>query len=313
MVCGSPGRLDAVLAAALPDLSRARLAGLIRDGHVRVNGAPVVKPADKVRRGAVIDLELPPPEPSGAVPQDLPVRVVYEDADVVVVDKPAGMVVHPGAGHADGTLVNALLHQIGDLSGIGGVLRPGIVHRLDRGTSGLLVVAKHDAAHHVLADQFADRTAGRTYLALVFGGPPRDEGTIDAPIGRHRTHRVRFSSVNRDGPGKPAVTDWAVVGRGDGVTLVRCSLRTGRTHQIRVHLTDAGWPLVGDPLYRKRGTKLPDGLVGLVDPEADRPLLHAWKLRFTHPRSGEPIDLATPLPDDFVAALAAVGLVDPTR
>ncbi len=298
-----PGRLDAVLAARAPGLSRARIASLIREGRAAVDGVVVRRPSTRVAAGAVLTLEVPEPAPDRAVPQDLPLRIAYQDADVVVVDKAPGMVVHPGAGHPDGTLVNALLHHVGDLSGIGGVLRPGIVHRLDRGTSGLLVVAKHDAAHRALAAQFADRTAGRTYLALVRGEPRADRGTLDAPIGRHRVHRVRFTSVDPAGEPKRAVTHWEVLGRAAGHALVKCRLQTGRTHQIRVHLADAGHPLVGDPLYGPRRAR----------GEGDRPMLHAWKLRFAHPSTGEMVGFEAPLPADFAAALRALGIPDPTR
>lgn len=307
VLASKAGRLDSVLADAIDDLSRARIAGLIKDGQVSVEGLDSVRPSTKVDIGARIDIQVPPPEPDVAQPQDLPLEIVYQDADVVVVNKAVGMVVHPGAGHPDGTLVNALLFHVGDLSGIGGVLRPGIVHRLDRGTSGLLVAAKNDRAHQALAAQFADRTAGRTYLALVHGWPKADSGTIDRPIGRHRTQRVRFTSIDPSGEAKRAVTHYRVLGRaGQGRgkrALVECRLQTGRTHQIRVHLADEGHPLVGDALYLPRKRQ----------PAVDRPMLHAWKLRFVHPTSGEPVEFEAKLPDDFGEALRRLQIDDPTR
>lgn len=301
------GRLDAVVAALAPELSRSRVAALIKQGAVTVDGLVVGRASAKVAPGAQIEVDVPPPVPDEAVPQDLPLVVVYEDASIVVVDKPAGMVVHPSHGHADGTLVNALLHHVGDLSGIGGVQRPGIVHRLDRGTSGLLVVAKGDAAHHRLAEQFATKTAGRTYLALVHGAPTSEAGTVTSMLARHPTDRLRFAST--DGShGKRAVTHWRVLGRAGTVSLLRCELETGRTHQIRVHLSEQGWPLVGDRVYRRRGAKLPATLRDLVDPEGNRPLLHAFRLRLDHPDTGARMTFEAPLPDDLRAALQAVGL-----
>jgi 23S rRNA pseudouridine1911/1915/1917 synthase len=299
------GRLDAVLAAALPELSRSRIADLIRQGHVTVDGDLPRRAAHKVRPGTLVRVDLPPPRPAEAVPQDLPLKVVYEDPDLIVVDKAAGMVVHPSLGHPDGTLVNALLHHVGDLSGIGGVERPGIVHRLDRGTSGLLVVAKHDHAHQALAAQFAAHTAGRTYLALCLGTPPDERGTCRSQLARHPTDRLRWASAA--GKGKHAVTHWAVRGRAGSLALIECRLETGRTHQVRVHLTELGLPLVHDPVYKRRGFRLP-AAVRALDLAADRPLLHAWRLRLVHPTSGEPCCFEAKPPGDFMECLAAVGI-----
>lgn len=307
------GRLDAVLAALLPELSRSRVAHLVREGAVTVDGAVIRRPSLKVGPGAQVVVRVPEPVPDEAVPQDLPLRIVYEDEALVVVDKEAGMVVHPSPGHPDGTLVNALLHHVGDLSGIGGVQRPGIVHRLDRGTSGLLVVAKGDAAHRALAEQFARKTAGRVYLALVYGAPREDRGTFVSCLARHPTDRLRWAST--DGSyGKEAVTHWEVRARAGTVSLLECELETGRTHQIRVHLSEAGHPLIGDRTYRRRNTRLPATLRGLVDPDApvERPLLHAWQLRFTHPETGALMAFAAPPPADFTAALDALGVPVPT-
>jgi 23S rRNA pseudouridine1911/1915/1917 synthase len=292
-------RLDVAIAALFPDVSRSRAASLVKDGAVRVDGAPASRPSQAVRVGARIDLELPPATAAEAVPQDLPLRIVFEDAHIVVVDKDAGMVVHPGAGHADGTLVNALLHHVDDLSGIGGVERPGIVHRLDKDTSGLLVVAKHDRAHQVLSRQFADHSAGRTYLAICLGIPAMVKGTLRSSLGRHPTDRLRFASVEG---GKLAVTHWERLGVSGRIALIECRLETGRTHQVRVHLAEAGWPIVGDPLYF-RG-KLPASVAPLVH----RTMLHARQLCLRHPETGEQLVFDAPIPTDFAAVLAALEL-----
>lgn len=299
------GRIDLVVSRTFPEITRSRAAALIRDGAVQIDGVVVARAAQHVPAGATVEVTLPALVPDIAVPQDLPLRVVFEDDAVLVVDKDAGMVVHPAPGHADGTLVNALLHHVEDLSGIGGVQRPGIVHRLDRGTSGLLVVAKSDAAHQALAAQFAAHTAGRTYLALCQGVPVAAAGTIRSTLGRHPKDRLKFAS----GPnGKPAVTHWRRVGVAGTIALVECRLETGRTHQVRVHVSEQGWPIVGDPLYGRKVSQLPATLRNLVDPE--RPLLHAWALRFTHP-DGRAMAFEAPLPADFAAALAAVGIPIP--
>jgi 23S rRNA pseudouridine1911/1915/1917 synthase len=228
------------------------------------------------------------------------VSIVYQDADVAVIDKAPGMVVHPGAGNWDGTLVNALLFHLGGLSGCNGELRPGIVHRLDRGTSGLLVVAKHDVAHARLAAQFAEHSAGRTYLALCMGEPRESSGTIRSKLDRHPGDRLRFAS-RTDGRGKAAITHWEAVGYGRGMCLIQCRLETGRTHQIRVHLTEAGWPLAGDPLYKRGERPDPPWLKGHLP--GQRPMLHAWKLRFAHPADGRPMAFEAPPPADFANAV----------
>jgi len=297
-------RLDRVVIGLHPELTRSRAAGLIKEGSVTVDGVVVSKPAAKVSRFAVVDVVIPEPRPAHSQSQDLPLDIVYQDNDLVVVNKAAGMVVHPGAGHPDGTLVNALLHHISDLSGIGGVERPGIVHRLDKGTSGLMVVAKHDSAHHHLAAQFAVHSAGRTYLALCLGNPNRDSGTFRSHLARHPKDRVRYAST--DGTwGKSAVTHWKRLHQGDRVSLLQCKLETGRTHQVRVHLSEAGWGIIGDPVYKGRG-KLPDALSGLVS--RDRPLLHARALELNHPVTEERMRFEALPPADFQAALAATGI-----
>jgi 23S rRNA pseudouridine1911/1915/1917 synthase len=308
-VAPSDGRLDVLVGLLVDGLSRSRASTIVKEGRVTVEGLVLAKPAQTVHRGARVSIDVPDAIPDRALPQDLPIRVVYEDPDVVVVDKEPGMVVHPGAGHADGTLVNALLHHVEDLSGIGGVERPGIVHRLDRGTSGLIVVAKNDAAHHGLADQFAAHTAGRTYLAITLVAPETNSGTITSELARSPRDRMKFASTTFGG-GRHAVTHWRVLARGlDGVAMIGCQLETGRTHQIRVHMSEAGWPLAGDDVYAKRRVRTPAWLAEFL-PE-DRPMLHAFRLRFTHPRDGRACQFEAPVPDDFAAALAAAELVVP--
>ena len=283
-------RLDAFLAARLPDLTRSAAARLIEGGLVTVDGKPAGKSA-RLTGGETVSVTLPPAEEPEARPQDIPLEVVYEDADVIVVNKPVGMVVHPAPGHPDGTLVNALLHHCaGSLSGIGGQLRPGIVHRIDRDTSGLIIAAKNDAAHACLAAQLADHTLARTYECLAVGNFKEDSGTVDAPIGRHRTDRKKMAVVP---DGRRAVTHWEVIARYQGVTHLRCRLETGRTHQIRVHLAYIGHPILGDTVY---GVKKPvPGLTGQC--------LHATGLQFLHPSTGEKITLTCPLPEEFTKML----------
>ncbi len=312
VVAPAEGRLDAVLSTALPDISRSRLARLIRGGAVVVDGLRITRPATPVAVGATVTVDIPEPAPAEALPQDLSLKIVFEDAHVAVIDKFAGRVVHPGPGHPDGTLVNALLHHLDGLSGIGGVQRPGIVHRLDRGTSGLLVVAKHDQAHQSLARQFADHSAGRRYLALCHGAPDLDVGVVRTLVARHRKDRLRWASTDGTS-GKAAVTHWAVHHRGGTVTLMECRLETGRTHQVRVHMSEQRWPLVGDTLYQRRTWAIPSRLRGVVDVTGARPLLHAWRLHFVHPASGESVNFEAPPPDDFGAALDALGGQTPTR
>ncbi|MDW8153831.1 MAG: RluA family pseudouridine synthase [Armatimonadota bacterium] len=280
-------RLDVYLARRLL-LSRSRIQQLIEAGEVRVHGR-IVRPSYRVRTGDEVEVRLPPPEPVALVPEPLPVRILYEDGDLAVVDKPAGMAVHPGAGRTRGTLVNALLAWLDRLSGIGGELRPGIVHRLDKDTSGLLVVAKHDAAHTALASQFARRTARRTYLALLRGEVPWDEKTVSAPIGRHPVRRKEMAVIPT---GRPATTHFRVVERFPGYTLVACQLETGRTHQVRVHARHMGYPVAGDPVYGMRGE------LGL-----GRQFLHASELVFLHPRTGQRLVFTSELPEDLQQVL----------
>ena len=284
-------RLDSFLAARLPGLTRSAAAWLIETGQVLVDGKPARKSA-RLAGGETVEVTLPDPEPADALPQDIPLDVVYEDDDVIVVNKPSGLVVHPAPGHPDGTLVNALLHHCGSsLSGIGGELRPGIVHRIDRDTSGLIIAAKNDAAHQALSAQLQDHTLARTYEAVVVGNLREDRGTVDAPIGRHHTDRKKMAVTDRGG--RAAVTHWEVLERFQGFTHVRCRLETGRTHQIRVHMAHLGHPICGDTVYGAR--KPVPGLTGQC--------LHAVGLRFIHPRTGEAVELSCPLSDAFTALL----------
>ena len=286
-------RLDAFLASSLDGLTRSQAARLIESGEVAVNGKTAGK-SYKLAGGEDIAVTLPEPEPVEAVPQDIPLDVVYEDADVIVVNKPSGMVVHPAPGHPDGTLVNVLLyHCAGTLSGVGGALRPGIVHRIDRDTSGLIIAAKNDAAHQYLSAQLADHTLARTYECIVVGKLREDRGTVDAPIARHPTDRKRMAVV---AGGREAVTHWEVIARYPGYTHVRCRLETGRTHQIRVHMAYIGHPILGDTVY---GTKKEvPGLTGQC--------LHAVGLRFLHPRTHEVVELSCPLPEEFTRMLQKI-------
>ena len=288
-------RIDALLPRLVPDLSRSAVQKLLGSGGLRVNGQ-AVKKNYLLRPGDALALSLPEPEPALPQPQDIPLDIVYEDADLIVVNKPRGLVVHPAAGHPDGTLVNALLWHCGDsLSGVGGVLRPGIVHRIDRDTSGLLAVAKNDLAHRGLAAQLADHSMFRIYEAVVCGRMRADSGTVDAPIGRHPTDRKRMAVLPRGG--REAVTHWEVLARYRDHTHLRCRLETGRTHQIRVHLAHIGHPLAGDIVYG-RG-KADKGLAGQC--------LHARELELTHPRSGARLRFTTQLPDYFQDFLRRLG------
>ena len=282
-------RLDAFLSAD-GALTRSQAARLIAEGRVRVNGKPAAKSA-RLSGGETVTVDVPQLRETALPPQDIPLDVVYEDDDVIVVNKPTGLVVHPAPGHPDGTLVNALLHHCGDsLSGIGGEKRPGIVHRIDRDTSGLIIAAKNDAAHLALRAQLKDHSLSRTYECLVTGNMKQDSGTVDAPIGRSSADRKKMAVVPT---GRRAVTHWEVVARYPGVTHLRCRLETGRTHQIRVHMAYIGHPILGDTVY---GAKKPvPGLTGQC--------LHATGLRFIHPRTGEPVELHCPLPPEFTAML----------
>ena len=287
-----PGeRLDAFLARAVADLTRSAAQRLIDEGCVLRNGKPAKK-NDKLNTGDTIEVTIPEVKETEIIPTDIPLDIVYEDEDVLVINKPKGLVVHPAAGHQEDTLVNGLLFaKAGELSGINGELRPGIVHRIDKDTSGLLAVAKNDLAHTVLASQLKDHTMARTYDAIVCGNLKEDSGTVDAPIGRHPTDRKKMYVTARNS--KEAVTHWEVVKRYRGYTHVRCKLETGRTHQIRVHMAHIGHPILGDTVY---GHKKPE--LGL-----DSQCLHAGALCFFHPRDGRPVLVFAPMPDYFTKVL----------
>ena len=291
----SPGaRLDQYLATQLPELSRARIQALIKAGDISIGGRPC-KAKTPVELGMSICVNIPEPAPAAAQPQEIPLSILYEDSWLVVVDKESGMVVHPAAGNPDGTLVNALLHHCGDLSGIGGVERPGIVHRLDKDTSGCIVVAKNDAAHLSLTTQFAERDTEKIYLAVVQGCPREPKGTVFTNIGRHPVNRMNMAVVN-PGSGKPAITDYEVLHYDISTdsALVKCTLHTGRTHQIRVHMLHLGHPLIGDPIYaHPQRQKAKPG----------RLMLHAWQLGFNHPEDGRRMHFESPIPPEYAPYL----------
>ena len=307
------GRLDAAVTAVLAETSRAQVQRLIEDQRVTLNGAVVTKTGQKVRFGDVVEVTVPPPVALEVLPENIPLVVLYEDAELIVIDKPAGLVVHPALGHATGTLVNALMFHCKDLSGIGGVMRPGIVHRLDKDTSGVMVVTKTDRAHASLTEAFAAKSRGekagpgrgieRNYLAITSPAPPQKRGVMRTLYGRHGTHRKRFSS--KVTTGKHAVTHWETAEPLHGAALVRFVLETGRTHQIRVHASDHGWAIVGDPVY---GHKPRDERLAEVARLLDRQALHAAVLAFDHPVTGERHQFESPLPPDMLAAKAALAL-----
>jgi 23S rRNA pseudouridine1911/1915/1917 synthase len=282
-------RLDQFLAKRLPEFSRSRLQQLIRDGFVRLNNA-TVRPRHIVRAGDKIELTEPPLEKIETLPEQISLEILFEDDDLIVINKPAGLVVHPGAGHREHTLVNALLNHCVTLSGIGGKERPGIVHRLDKETSGCLVVAKNDAAHRELSKQFAQRTVEKVYLALVSGKLRKPTGVIEEKIGRHPVHRQRMRATTLRG--RAAKTEYRVFRSSDRASLIECRLHSGRTHQIRVHLHHLGHPVLGDKVYAPRLAK-----------DFSRQMLHAWKLGFRHPRTAEWKNFEAALPDDFAAAV----------
>ena len=288
-------RLDSFLAAAHPAISRSRWKQLIEAGHVALNGTPIRKPNTALASGDTLACTLPAPEPVGLAPADIPLDILHEDADLIVLNKPAGLVVHPAPGHAADTLVNALLHHCGDLQGIGGELRPGIVHRLDKDTSGVLVVAKNEPAHAALVAQFAAHTVQKEYLALAWGVPAKKCGTVEFPVGRHPVHRQKMAVTEK---GRAAITHYEVLAAGPLASLLRVRIETGRTHQIRVHLARLGHPVVGDTVYGRARHGLPPGL------DLSRQMLHAHALKIVHPRTGAPLAFTAPPPADFLAAQA---------
>ena len=286
-------RLDAWLAAAHPAISRSRWKQLIEAGHVLLNGVAVRKSNTALSSGAELRCDLPEPEPVGLVAVDIPLAILYEDADLIVLNKPAGLVVHPAPGHAADTLVNALLHHCADLQGIGGELRPGIVHRLDKDTSGVLVVAKNEPSHAALVAQFSSHSIRKEYLALAWGTPKKPSGTVDLPVGRHPVHRQKMAVTEK---GRSAVTHYEVLAAGPLASLLRVRIETGRTHQIRVHLAHLGHPVVGDTTYGRARRGLPETLF------LPRQMLHARRLKIAHPRDGRPLEFTAPPPPDFLAA-----------
>ena len=300
---GEESRIDRYLANAHPDWSRSHCRTMIDNDHVRVNGA-ACKPSTTVTNGDVVTVDEPPPRPTDLAPQPIPLSVLYEDEHLLVVDKPAGLVIHPAAGNPDGTLVNALLHHCDDLSGIGGVERPGIVHRLDKDTSGVLVVAKSNSAHQRLSRAFRWREVSKTYVGVCYGVPDPPDGAVDAPIGRHNRDRQRMT-VRDDG--RASRTLYSVREAFLGTALVRFELITGRTHQIRVHMAHVGHALVGDPVYSGRQWR------SLANPKAQaacrefpRQALHAWKLEVEHPISGETLAVEAPVPQDLQSLVATL-------
>ena len=298
-------RLDKFLANELPNHSRAQAQRLIDDGRVAMPRVATPKANTVLRPGDVVTLEVPAPAPSTLEPEDLPLPILHDDADVVVVNKPAGLVVHPGAGHPTGTLVHALLHHVQDLSGIGGEARPGIVHRLDKGTSGVMVVAKNDTAHQELARQFHDREVEKEYVALVWG-TVHNRKRIDLPIGRDPVHREKISTRARRARAAVTRVTWAKAL--PGLTLIRVAIATGRTHQIRVHLSAIGHPIVGDALYGGVHKRVANDVRAVQ--RLTRPFLHAERLAFTHPRTGERLSFEAPLPEDLESVLRDITPLD---
>ena len=285
-------RLDIVLMARHHDFSRSRIKGLIEAGFAKVNGEVVTKAGAKVNESDVLDVFIPPPVPAVPEPEDIPINVLYEDGDVLALNKPAGLVVHPAPGHFTGTLVNALLAHCPDLGGIGGVSRPGIVHRLDQDTSGVMIVAKSQRAMDVLTKEFSSHTnVEKTYLALVHGTPVPAEGRIENMIGRSHVNRKKMAIVERNG--KVAITNYRVLSSSNAISRVECVIETGRTHQIRVHLASLGTPVVGDATYGR------PRLDRQLDPPPARQMLHAWRLALKHPVTRQPMVFEAPLPDDF--------------
>lgn len=295
-------RLDSFIARTVENLTRAAVQRLMETGMITVNGV-LPKPSLKLKGGETLKIAVPPPVEAEPAPEDIPLEILYEDSDLVVVNKAAGMVVHPGAGNSGGTLVNALLGHCTDLSGIGGEIRPGIVHRIDKDTSGILVVAKNDPAHLALSEQFREHSIKRIYYAIVYGALKEDTGRLESVIGRHPTDRKRMSGKARHG--KHAVTHWRVLGRYPGMCLIRLRLETGRTHQIRVHLSESGHPLVGDEVYggAARLASVKDPVLRKLIKDLGRQALHAKTLGFIHPVSKEYLEFDTELPQDMAAVV----------
>ncbi len=302
ITCTADGRRLDVLLSEVAGLTRSRVAGLIAQGCAAVDGKPETKAGAKPKPGAAVVLTVPAPKPAAPLPQDLPLRILYEDADLAVVEKPCGMVVHPAPGNEDGTLVNALLYHLDQLGSIGGEERPGIVHRLDKDTSGLLLVAKNDAAQLSLSEQLQQRTVEKHYRALVEGHMRDAQGRVELPIGRSHADRKKMAVVPVAEGGREALTEWRVLAEGAACTLLDVHLHTGRTHQIRVHMKSLGHPVCGDPLYGSpRGARV------------ERLMLHAWSLAFNHPATGERLSFTAPLPPAFLRSLEKNGIMLDTR
>ncbi len=299
---GEGRRLDQFLSEANPKLSRSQAKNLIQKHLVFLNQKPT-KPSARVKEDDIVSGALPHPEPLSVEPEPLPIIALYEDSSIIVVDKPPGMVVHPAYGNPSGTLVNALLYHCKDLAGINGVLRPGIVHRLDKDTSGVMVVAKNDEAYHHLAKQFKDRTVKKVYRAIIYGKIGKDEGLIDSDIGRHPSERKRMSTRARRG--RPAITRWRKVEEFESAALLEILPQTGRTHQIRVHLSSIGHPILGDPLYGRKGRPgaIHDPVLRECVKRLNRQALHARRLEFNHPRTGERVEFVSPVPHDMEEVL----------
>ena len=293
-----PERLDVFITSRVPDLTRSAVRRLIEMNRVTVDNESG-KPSQKLKGGEQVVIEIPPPTPGVPAAQEIPLEILYEDSDLIVLNKPAGMSVHPGAGNPDGTVVNALLAHCDDLSGIGGEIRPGIVHRIDKDTTGVIVVAKNDRSHLGLAEQFKEHTIKRVYVALVYGSPKTDKGRIESAIGRHPVDRKKMSGSARHG--KHSVTHWKVTGRFGPVSVVELRLETGRTHQIRVHLSEAGFPLLGDPVYGGAGrlSCVKDSKLRALIGALSRQALHARTLGFIHPLTGTYMEFTTPVPEDM--------------
>ncbi len=299
---GEGRRLDQFLSETNLKLSRSQAKNLVQKHLIALNQKPA-KPSAHVKTGDIVSGTIPQPEPLSLIPEPIPLTIPYEDSSIIVVDKPSGMVVHPAYGNPSGTLVNALLYHCKDLAGINGVLRPGIVHRLDKDTSGVMVVAKDDEAYHHLAKQFKNRTVKKMYWAIVYGKVTSDEGLIDSDIGRHPSERKRMSTRTRRG--RPAVTRWKKIEEFDGATLLEIFPQTGRTHQIRVHLSSIGHPILGDPLYGRKGRPgaIHDPVLRQCVKRLNRQALHAQRLEFTHPQTGETVRFASPMPRDMEEVL----------
>lgn len=299
-------RLDVFVTGKISKLSRSQIKRLAEDGMIRLNGADV-KASKSVSAGDVVEIKVPEAKETSIEPQNIPIDIIYEDSDIIVVNKPAGMVTHPAPGHHDGTLVNALLWHCHDLSGIGGELKPGIVHRLDQGTSGCIVAAKNDEAHRLLADQFKLRTVSKTYLALIFGSPRTDTGSYDTSIGRSVSDRKRMST--RTNKGRVALTQWKVIERFDKVlSLIEVSLKTGRMHQIRVHFAEDNHPLVGDPVYggAKRAKQIRNPQLREILGAFPRPALHSWRLKIAHPATKKWMNFMAEIPKDFSSLIEEI-------